>query len=60
MTSAPVGGQPDATISLNTRDARVPLMNAWNRGGQLSLTHASHWPFSLLALIYNLDVGEPD
>jgi len=60
VDQAPVGGIPDGTVHLNTRDIRVPLQGSWNREGQLSITHDSHWPITILSLMYQLDHGEPN
>lgn len=60
IVQAPIGGQPDGIVTLNTNDSRVPLRGAWNREGQLSITHDSYWPMNILSLIYNIDIGEAD
>ena len=60
IDQAPVGGSPDGLVHLNTRDIRTPIPGSWSREGQLSITHASYWPISILSLMYQIDIGEPD
>jgi hypothetical protein len=48
-------GDPDCTVNLVTTDSRLSMTGMWNRDGQSSITHSSHWPFSILSMAVDLD-----
>ena len=48
-------GDPDCTVNLVCADARLAMPGMFSRNGQTSITHTSHWPFSVLSLATEIE-----
>lgn len=56
VVTAPAGAATDGTVALISGDRDVAIKGFDNMDGQFTLTHANHWPFTLLMVVLSMEV----